>query len=298
MVPIYAFVFVLGFSRSLFVRFTTSMDVRVLIKCHQYAFEYLGGWPREILYDNMKQVRLGPNEWNPLFLDFATHYGFTLKTHRIRRPRTKGKVERMVFYVKDNFLNGRAFCSLDDLNAQSMHWLDNTANTRQHATTRCKPADLLAQEGLIPISSMPSYKVCPTWSAKVNSESFVQIQGSRYSVSPDHVGQSVVVMLREHKIIIRSGNLIIAEHDKAERRGSCVASKEHLSELWKLSLAACEGPLPHWQMNFRQDVAAAPLSQYDTVESEDLTAVATECASTTETVATGCASLTATEVAA
>src|SRR5665213_659418 len=137
-IPIYCFVFVLGFSRALFIRFTLSMDVPTLIKCHQDAFEYFGGWPRVMLYDNMKQVKVGPNEWNQQFLDFANHHGFTPKTHRIRRPRTKGKVERMVFYVKDNFLNGRSFVDLQDLNNQALHWLENTANVRQHATTRCK----------------------------------------------------------------------------------------------------------------------------------------------------------------
>jgi transposase len=58
------------------------------------AFRFFGGWPLEILYDNMKQVRLGREQWNPLFIDFVSHYGIVVKTHRIRRPRTKGKVER------------------------------------------------------------------------------------------------------------------------------------------------------------------------------------------------------------
>nr|ACX33972.1 IstA transposase IS21 family protein [uncultured bacterium RM44] len=263
MVPIYAFVFVLGFSRMLFIRFTTSMDVPALIDCHQRAFNYLGGWPREILYDNMKQVKLGPNEWNPLLLDFANHYGLTPKTHRIRRPRTKGKVERMVFYVKDNFLNGRSFANLDDLNAQGLHWLDSTANARVHATTQEKPADLLGQEGLTPVLSITPYKLYPTRLAKVSAESFVRIGGSRYSVPPSYVGQTVTVTLRERRIVIRSGNLIVFEHDKADQPGACVAAKEHLAELWKLSLASSEGPAPHWQMTFRQDVAATPLSQYE-----------------------------------
>jgi transposase len=275
MVPIYAFVFVLGFSRMLFVRFTTSMDVSALIDCHQRAFEYLGGWPREILYDNMKQVKLGPNEWNPLFLDFANHYGFTPKTHRIRRPRTKGKVERMVFYVKDNFLNGRAFDGLADLNSQGLHWLNETANSRIHTTTGCRPFDLLLQEGLADIGSIAAYKVYPMHMVRVSVESFVNIGGSRYSVPPVHVGKSVIVTLREHRVIVRSGDLIasragapsqgviIAEHDEAEHPGSCIAAKEHLAELWKLSLASPDGPLPSWQMTFRQEVAATPLSIYE-----------------------------------
>lgn len=262
-VPIYAFVYVLGFSRVLFVRFTTSMDVPTLVDCHLRAFEALGGWPREVLYDNMKQVKLGPSEWNPLFLDFANHYGFTPKTHRIRRPRTKGKVERMVFYVKDNFLNGRSFADMDDLNAQAVHWLANTANARVHATTGCKPADLLASEGLTPTTSAPAYKIYPTRTAKVSAESYVQMSGSRYSVPPSYVGQTVIVTLREHRVVIRSGDLIVAEHDKADQPGSCVAAREHLAELWKLSLATSDGPVPQWQMNSCQDVARTPLSLYE-----------------------------------
>jgi len=264
-VSIYAFIYVLGFSRMLFVRFTTSMDVPTLLDCHLRAFEFLGGWPREILYDNMKQVKIGPNEWNAAFLDFANHYGFTPKTCRIRRPRTKGKVERMVLYVKDGFLNGRAFCGLDDLNAQAMHWLSNTANIRVHATTELKPADLHGQEGLTPITSIAPYKVYPIRTAKVSAESFVRIEGSRYSVPPAHVGKTVAVTLRENRIVVRSGDLIIAEHDKADHPGSCVAAREHLAELWKLSLASSDGPVPNWQMTFRQDVAATPLAAYEAV---------------------------------
>src|SRR5262249_35406080 len=93
---VYIFTFVLSYSRMLFVRFTTSMNLAALIDCHQRAFDYLGGWPRTILYDNMKQVRLGPGRLNEAFLDCANHYGFTPKTHRPYRPRTKGKVERAV----------------------------------------------------------------------------------------------------------------------------------------------------------------------------------------------------------
>jgi transposase len=65
------------------------------------------------------------------FLDFANHYGFTIKSHQPYRPRTKGKVDgRSVDYVKDNFLNGRSFADFADLNAQALHWLNNTLLSR------------------------------------------------------------------------------------------------------------------------------------------------------------------------
>ena len=94
------------------------MSLSELIRCYERAFEFFNGWPQTILYDNMKQVRLSTAEWNPFFLDFLNHHGITPRIHRVRRPRTKGKVERMVHYLKDNFLNGRAFADMGDLRAQ------------------------------------------------------------------------------------------------------------------------------------------------------------------------------------
>jgi len=145
LVGVYAFVMVLGFSRMMYVRFTTSMRMAELIDCHRRGFEFFGGVPASILYDNMKQVRLDDGELNPAFVDFAAHHGFAVKTCRVRRARTKGKVERMVDYVKDNFLNGREFIDLDDLNIQGTCWLDHVANVRVHATTGHRPVDLAGQ---------------------------------------------------------------------------------------------------------------------------------------------------------
>jgi transposase len=65
--PVYVFVMVLSFSRMLYAEFTSSMKLSTLVRCHLNAFDVFGGWTREVLYDNMKQVRLGPDRLNPLF---------------------------------------------------------------------------------------------------------------------------------------------------------------------------------------------------------------------------------------
>ncbi|MEW6207472.1 MAG: DDE-type integrase/transposase/recombinase [Acidobacteriota bacterium] len=85
-IPLYCFVMVLSFSRYLFIELTTSMTMPVFIKCHLDAFSYFGGWTETILYDSLKQVRLNRSEFNPLMVDFTSHYGLTLKTHKPRRP--------------------------------------------------------------------------------------------------------------------------------------------------------------------------------------------------------------------
>jgi len=46
-----------------------------------------------------------------------------------------------VKYVKNSFLTGRSFTTLDDLNGQLEAWLDHTANVRKHGTTGERPVE-------------------------------------------------------------------------------------------------------------------------------------------------------------
>jgi transposase len=264
-INIYIFAMVLSFSRMLFLKFTTSMKLPVLVSSHMEGFEFFNGWPASILYDNMKQVRLGATQWNPLFLDFVSHYGIIPKTHRIRRPRTKGKIERMIDYIKDNFLNGRSFADLDDLNLQGINWLNNTANVRIHATTKQRPIDLFVKENLIAYSSAPIYRLSERALRKVDNESFVNFGASRYSVPPENVGKTVLVQQDEQRVIIRCEDLIIAEHPAAARPGCCIVNPEHIEQLCKLSLQRSVVPTANWQMRFDQSVEAPPLTIYEEV---------------------------------
>jgi transposase len=258
---VYAFVAVLGFSRMLYVEFTRSMRLEALLACHLEAFRFFGGVPRELLYDNMKQVKLEPGRFHPLFLDFAHHHGFAIKTHRVRRPRTKGKVERAVRFVEDNFLAGRDFVDLDDLNAQRWSWLERV-NARTHATTGRRPVDLLAEEGLVPFVSIPPYRIVEPIVRKVDVESYVRLAGSRYSVPPELCGTSVVLTRQEGRVLVRSGDCIVAEHDEAPRPGATMADPKHLADLWRLTVARTKSPPPSWRLTFSQKVAARPLEVY------------------------------------
>jgi transposase len=267
-VKIYAFVMVLGFSRMTYAEFTPSMELPELLRCHENAFAFLGGWPRQMLYDNMAQVKLPHSaEWNPLFLDFAQHYGFAPRTCRVRRPRTKGKVERTIGYLEDNFLAGRSFADLADLNAQGRHWLDQTANVRVHATTGKRPVDLLPEEGLTPLAQAWPYPLARKSARKVSAEATVHLDRSTYSVPPEHVGKTVLVEQGEVQIRIHCGDLVIAEHRKAERPGQHVVTPEHAAALWQLSTGGSNPPpashSPSFQVTFQQGVAATPLSVYE-----------------------------------
>ena len=72
------------------------------------SFEYLGGVTAEVLVDNQKTEVISHRagaavEFNPRFVEVAAHYDFTPHACRPRRARTKGKDERMVRYIKENF---------------------------------------------------------------------------------------------------------------------------------------------------------------------------------------------------
>jgi len=268
---VHAFVIVLGWSRYMFVRFTTSMKLADLIACHQAAFAYFGGWTNEILFDNMKQIRIGPGQLNEGFMDFANHHGFAVKTHRPYRPRTKGKVERPNDYIKDNFLAGRTFESIDDLNVQVMHWLDHTANVRVHGTTGEVPKERLARECLIPLASQPVYRFHQAVPRIVSNEATVHYQGSRYSVPPAFAGQKVNVSVDGGFLKIVAGQDLVAEHRQAMRGGQLIVAREHLAELWKLTNEQTAAPRhderERWHLRLTQPVERVPLSVYEKVVS-------------------------------
>ena len=149
----YAFLVVLGYSRLLWVKFYKRQTMQVVISALEEAFGYFGGVPSEILFDQMKAVIIGDERLNPdgrgraggkllenpEFLRFAAHWDFRIRACRPYRAKTKGKVERPVNYLRDNFVYGREFVGDGDLNAQALTWLDqtpHTANERVHGTTQ------------------------------------------------------------------------------------------------------------------------------------------------------------------
>lgn len=101
----------LGYSRASFVRFTCSEQFEDWRDGLISAFQYFGGVPRQVLFDNTKTVILnrdyygeGLHRWHAGMLECARDYGFQLRVCRPYRPRTKGKVERFNHYLKQSFL--------------------------------------------------------------------------------------------------------------------------------------------------------------------------------------------------
>lgn len=220
-----AFIMILGYSRMRYVEFVKRCDLFSLEHCILNAFEYFGGVPETVLTDNMRTVVTGREKgkpiWNPAFLDFCNDIGFAPKVCRVRRPQTKGKVERLVNYVKGNFMPGREFTDIDDLNRQVMCWCEKTNSkiSRQAGTSSYQR---LADETL---SDLPDPVISGRYryeSRLVSCDGFVSYDGVRYGVPWEYSGKKVTVRAKKGMLEIFDGLQVIAAHDLEPHSGRII----------------------------------------------------------------------------
>jgi transposase len=276
---LYLFVMALGWSRSLYMEYTASVDAAIWLRCHVHAFCYFGGVPRVVLHDNLKTAVLerdadGRIVWNARYLDFADYYGFSPRACRPYRAQTKGKVESGIRYVRGNFWPGLQFVDLADLNRQAWDWLDNTANLRVHGTTGEVPFDRLPLEELLPLDGKPDYDTCLITFRRSSKDCFVSYDGNYYSVPADYARKTLQVKETEDSqlIILDTQDGEIARHRLVEGCNLRVAVAAHYAHLRCASRparrrGAIQIPAPQDELFLpaAPEVEARPLVWYDEI---------------------------------
>ncbi|MBF0127118.1 MAG: IS21 family transposase [Magnetococcales bacterium] len=232
---VWLFSLVLGHSRFMWGRFVLHQDLQTVLRCHQEAFEALGGVPATILYDRMKTVVQDENEnegiaYNKTMLAFSAHYGFLPKACRPYRAKTKGKVERPFRYVREDFFLGRSFRNLGDLNAQFRKWLDEVANQRLHSTTRRVVQEHFAEERAH-LGSLPAgpFRDVLKFDRRISKDGMVSIGGNFYSVPNSTTRRVVDVQSLADEIRIFENGQLIATHPILEGRGQRRIAAGHRS---------------------------------------------------------------------
>ena len=243
------FSMILGYSRMRYVCFTTSTDIQTFLLCHQQAFDYFGGVTQEILYDNIKVVvikRKNPStssEFHSSFVDFRDHYGFTAYLCRPYRAKTKGKIERAIGYIKDNFLYGRFFSSIYDLNNQAYQWMEKV-NHEKHGTTFEIPYIRHKEEQLRLISSIPPYLIKRRFEREISKDCFISLFGNRYSVPWKYAKQKANVELAGNQVIVEVDGEVICEHALLIGKHEVSKNKEHFEGLLKAVRDESYGKMP------------------------------------------------------
>lgn len=245
---LYCFVYVLGYSRSMYIEFVVKQCLPVFEQCHINAFEKLG-IPKTILYDNIKTVVLNKEKlpsgekkihYNPAFLDFTRYYGFEAKLCPPYWPRTKGKVEAGIKYVRNSFMPSitfkKSFSSLKELNEKASQWVSKVANLREHRTTGEKPINrwLKEKSHLQILKNFPPYPVLPFIERASTKDGMIQYKTNFYSVP---------IQFARRKLLIKEGSKngvnfiemyhednLITQHDLSQGRGNWIIKDCHLEK--------------------------------------------------------------------
>lgn len=206
---------------SMFIEFFPNAKQENLFIGMISAFQYMGV-PECILTDNMKSVvdhrdMSGKPVWNREYEAFMNTVGFKTKLCKPRHPYTKGKVERLVRFVKGNFLAGRTFWNVTDLNAQALEWCDRQNNSF-HKGLYGLPWEThlhACAEHLLKIQDTPEVRryLCPV--RKISFDGFVNYEGRRFGVPYQYIGKFARISRQGEKLYIYSEDLrfLLATHE-------------------------------------------------------------------------------------
>jgi transposase len=191
------FVFTLGYSRKGVRLLTWKSSSQIWSELHEKTFRRLGGAPRVVVLDNLKEGVLAPDVYdpalNPLYRDVLAHYGVTALPCRVRHPDRKGKVESGVRHAQQK-VRGMRFESLEQAQTYLDRWERRGADTRIHGTTKRQVAEMYAEERphllALPIEPFRYYQ---HGERTVHLDGAVEVEAAYYHAPPGWLGQRVTV---------------------------------------------------------------------------------------------------------
>jgi transposase len=234
---LYALAVVESYSRMLYIEFTHSQNRTALHQCLLNAFIFFGGSPRELVFDNMPQAvteRQGRLiRFNDGFLDFLTTFKIFPKACNLGSPHEKGKVERIIGYVRKNFWPLRSFSDLADVQRQAIHWLNTVANVRIHQGTGEKPRQRFSKVSLTSLPQ-PLPDCRQVQQVLVHKDFAVRFDANAYSTPPWTVGRRLTLKADQTTVSIYNRQRIVATHQRCWQRRQRIEMPAHLELVKKI----------------------------------------------------------------
>jgi hypothetical protein len=217
---VHGLIFTAVYSRHMFVWLSYSQTLAAVIAGCQAAWEFFGGVFAVLIPDNLKPVIAAADAVNPQFthgwLDYASHAGFVTDPARVRSPKDKPRVERVVQYVRGNFWDGETFTSMDQAQQAATAWCADTAGTRIHGTTCARPLEVFTAEERPRLLAYPGVYDVPVFKAvKVHRDFHAEVAKALYSLPECWIG---------HMLDVRADSALV----KFYHRGKLV--KVHLRQ--------------------------------------------------------------------
>ncbi len=220
------FVFTLGCSRKSVRLLAWKSSSRVWAELHEQSFRRLGGAPRVVVLDNLREGVLSPDihdpSLNPLYRDMLKHYGAVAIPCRVRDPDRKGKVESGVGHAQKTPLKGLRFETLEAAQTYLDRWEERWADTRIHGTRKRQVAAMFAEEkpSLLPLPVEP-FRYYAFGKRTVHLDGFVEVEAAYYAPPPGNIGRELDVQWdgRVVRILDPRTGLLLREH-LHQQRGS------------------------------------------------------------------------------
>jgi len=222
----HAFIMTLSYCRLPYVEFVFDQGQETWVKCHIRAFEFFGGIPERIILDNLKSGILRPNTYDPVFnrayAECAKHYGFIIDPANIRMARHKGKVERKVPVVRQQFLSSHDISGITDANKKVREWCLYDYGMQTHGTIQRKPYQVFKAEEKPQLKSLPRDRFdLPVWKeARVHPDHHIVFLKSYYSLPTRHIGKKVWVRGGLDIVQVFDDGELIKTHQRSYRAGS------------------------------------------------------------------------------
>lgn len=239
---LWMFLGIMGHSRYLIVRLVWTHDVSTTLTTLEEMFRELGGVPKRIVSDNPKCFSLEASKYepllNPAYERFAAHYGTQIECLPPRSPELKGKIERMMPFVRRLYqAHGDQWYGQEE----SQDYINKKvaiANERVHATTRRRPMDMLIEEEAAALAPLPAlaYEVEEFHEGKVRKDCHVRFRNKYYSVEEKYRGQWVVMIGNSRQVSIYHGGKLIEVHDRIADPNISKSTKPHHMAPWERSL--------------------------------------------------------------
>ncbi len=236
---VYFFAIVLSRSRFKYIYFTEKpFTSHVASETHHKAFEYFQGVPSEILYDQDKvfihNENLGDYLLTKDFSTFCKSQDFRHVFCRKSDPQSKGKVENVVKYVKQNFLRGREFKNIERLNEEALMWLDRTGNAKIHSATRLIPTKEWEIEKAYLLPLKQTHKANKFVSYNVRKDNTFCYKSNFYSLPlgtyKNKDSKILICFDYEYLNIYKDENTLICTHKISLSKGQTIRNTDHKRE--------------------------------------------------------------------
>ncbi|MCP4756105.1 MAG: IS21 family transposase [Proteobacteria bacterium] len=231
---LYALAVVESYSRRLYVEFTHSQKQETLHQCLFNAFCFFGGTSKELVVDNMPTAVVERDgkvvRFNDAFLKFLRPFKISPWACNVRSPFEKGKVERTIQYIRNNFIPLRKFEDLPDVQEQVRKWLDETANRRIHQTTGEQPDERASRLNPRPIPFPESTTYMETLPVKAYKDFAVRFDGNAYTVPPWCIDKELTLKADQKEIRLFHKTRKITVHQRCWRKRQRIENPGHVEE--------------------------------------------------------------------